>query len=113
MVVMLGEQSMSDQTHVWTAESILSFLREHRTKLRSLDVQEIGLFGSYIRGEQKPDSDIDILVTIDNFTFAKYAELWDFLEDNFGCKVDLVPEPDLRPQLRPYILPEVVYVEGL
>jgi uncharacterized protein len=97
----------------WTSEAILGFLHEHRSELKAMGVAKIGLFGSYVRGEQKPESDIDILVTIPTFTFRTYAKVWDFLEDHFRRKVDLVPEEDVRVELRPYIMAEVQYVEGL
>ncbi|MHB8628638.1 MAG: nucleotidyltransferase family protein [Aggregatilineales bacterium] len=94
----------------WTADGILDFLREHRTELRAMGVTKIGLFGSYVRGEQRPDSDIDFLTEIEPFTFSTWMNAWNFLEDSFGVEVDLVPEKDLRTELRPYILPEVRYV---
>ena len=96
-----------------TKQAILQFLYQQRTVLHAIGVRKIGLFGSYVRNKQTPISDIDILVDIEAFTFAKYAQLWDFLEDNLGCKVDLVPESDLRPELRANILAEVAYVEEL
>jgi hypothetical protein len=104
---------MTNQSKFWTAQSILEFLEEHRAILQALGVKKIGLFGSYSRDEQNQTSDIDLLVTIEPFDFAKYAQLWDFLEENLEHKVDLVPEPDLRLELRPYILTEVQYVTGL
>lgn len=50
---------MIDRTLTWTADSILEFLRQHREKLREFGVKKIGLFGSYARGEQRPNSDMD------------------------------------------------------
>ncbi len=96
-----------------TAESILRFLADHAATLRELGVVQIGLFGSVVRGEQHAHSDIDVLVTFSAFTFKRYARLLNFLEDHLGRRVDLVPAEDLRPELRPYVLPEVRYVEGL
>ena len=43
----------------WTADAILDFLYTHRDTLKAMGVRKIGLFGSYVRGEQQPDSDID------------------------------------------------------
>ncbi|MCC6804921.1 MAG: nucleotidyltransferase family protein [Anaerolineae bacterium] len=73
----------------------------------------MGLFGSFVRGEQTPDSDIDILVTLARPTYNTYSSIRFYLEDLFGRKVDLVPEGDIKDELRPYIMNEVVYVEGL
>ena len=95
----------------WTADSILDFLSARREELKSVGVKKIGLFGSYVRGEQHPDSDIDFLFTIENFTWLNWATLWNFLEDSFGVKIDLVPEKDLRPELHRYVFPEVRYAE--
>jgi uncharacterized protein len=105
---------MSDQAQtLWTASTILDFLTAQRETLRAMGVTKIGLFGSYVRGEQRPDSDIDLLFTMDDFTWRNWMDVWNFLEDNLGFKVDLVPEKDLRPELRPYVLPEVRYAENL
>jgi predicted nucleotidyltransferase len=104
---------MTDQTRIqWTADTILDFLREHRDELRAMGVVKIGLFGSYVRGEQRPDSDVDFLFTLNDFTWRRWMNVWNFLEDNLGVKVDLVPEEDLRPELHAYVFPEVRYAEG-
>jgi uncharacterized protein len=51
------------------SRAILEFLRANRRVLYEMGVQRIGLFGSYVRGEQHPNSDIDILFEMDNMTF--------------------------------------------
>jgi uncharacterized protein len=104
---------MTDQAQAqWTADSILAFLHQHSAELRAMGVVKIGLFGSYVRGEQRPDSDIDMLVKMDNWTWKRWCRVWDFLEAHFVCKIDLVPEEDLRPELHRYVLPEVRYAQG-
>jgi uncharacterized protein len=104
---------MSEQIQVqWTADAILDFLHDHADDLRAMGIVKIGLFGSYVRGEQKPDSDMDFLFTLDNLTWRRWMNVWNFLEDNLGAKVDLVPEEDLRPELHRYVLPEVRYAKG-
>lgn len=103
---------MTDPVRVqWTADSILEFLQEHRAELRAMGVVKIGLFGSYVRGEQTAESDIDFLVELDQWTWRKWMDVWNFLEDHLGLEIDLVPEKDLRPELRPYVLPEVRYAQ--
>jgi len=71
----------------------------------------IGVFGSYIRGEQGKESDIDILVefyeTIDLFTFIQLEE---FLSEMLGIKVDLVMKDTLKPRIKDNILREAVTV---
>lgn len=96
----------------WSAESILDFLRQNRDTLRSMGVKRIGLFGSFVRGEQHHGSDIDLLFSMENMTFSRWMDVWNFLEDHFGGDVDLVPEQDLRVELRASVLAEVRYVEG-
>jgi hypothetical protein len=72
-------------------------------------VQTIGLFGSYVRAEATPESDLDVLVTfsktLDLFTFI---ELQHYLTDLLGIEVDLVMKDGLKPRLAPYILAEEV-----
>ncbi|MFQ3648207.1 MAG: nucleotidyltransferase family protein [Anaerolineae bacterium] len=104
-------ETHSETPSAWTADSILGFLKEHSAELRAMGVVRIGLFGSYARGEQHPDSDVDFLLTLDHWTWKRWCKVWTFLEDSFRLKVDLVPEDDLRPELRPYVLREVRYAQ--
>jgi hypothetical protein len=91
----------------------LALLRQHEPVLKKqYGVAKIGIFGSFARGEERPDSDIDVLVafrkgekTFDNFMGIKF-----YLEDLFGRRVDLVTEAALKPLIRDPILQEVVYV---
>jgi predicted nucleotidyltransferase len=92
--------------------SVLSKLRRSRAEVsRRYGVERIGIFGSFIRDEARPDSDIDILVTFKEGekTFDNYMDLKFFLEDLFGRSVDLVTTEALKPRLRDRILGEVVY----
>ncbi len=92
-------------------EQILALLANHRPDLDRYGVRSLALFGSVVRGEQKPESDIDLLVEFDGpATFDGYMELKFYLEDLLGKPVDLVTQKALRPQLRPRIERELVYV---
>jgi len=103
---------MSEQVQVlWTADAILQFLHQHRVELRAMGVVKIGLFGSYVRGEQAPKSDIDLLLTMENFTWRRWNDVWNYIEDKLGVEVDLVPEKDLRPELWRYVSSEVRYAQ--
>ena len=93
-------------------ESIKKILAGHSKELREkYKIKEIGIFGSYIRGEQKRRSDIDILVEFDEpVSLLGLVSAENFLKDILGIKVDLIPKKDVRPELRERILRETVYV---
>lgn len=101
----------STQFKQWTAETILQFLHEHFQELQGMGITKIGLFGSYARNEQEANSDIDLIFTMDNITFTQWMDVWNYLEDHFREKIDLVPEQNLRDEIRPNIMREVRYVE--
>jgi hypothetical protein len=94
-----------------TKDEILRKLEESRGEIEGYGVRRIGLFGSYVRNEQKVDSDVDLLVEFDEGqkSFSNYMDLRIFLEELFGCRVDLVIAEDVKPLLRPDITREVVY----
>jgi len=96
-------------------EMILKRIEENRQPIKKYGVKKIGLFGSYVRGEQQHKSDIDILVEFEKGekTFDNYMDLKFFLEDLFSLKVDLVIEETVKPRLKPYILESVKYAAGL
>lgn len=74
-------------------------------------VKRIGIFGSYVRGEEKKGSDIDILVEfVEAPGFFEFIELEDYLSKTLETKVDLVMKDALKPFLAKYILNEVVYL---
>lgn len=73
------------------------------------NVENIGYFGSYARGEQTEESDIDILVEFSKPIGWEFVELKEYLEENLGKKVDLVTLNALKPQLKDDILKEVIY----
>jgi len=74
-------------------------------------VEELGVFGSYVRQEQSQDSDLDILVTFSETPgLLKFIELENYLSDVFGIKVDLVMKDALKPTIGKQILKEVMQV---
>jgi predicted nucleotidyltransferase len=91
---------------------IKKILQDHKATLKEeYGVIEIGLFGSYIKGNQKKTSDVDILVefekAIDLFTFV---HLKNHLSDLLGVNVDLVTKKALKPEIGKRILSETVYI---
>ncbi len=88
---------------------IFSRILDEKMQLAFYGVKNIGLFGSFIRGDQTPDSDIDILVefTPEKHTFDNFMEVAFFLEKILGRKVDLVTLEALSPHIGPHILKEV------
>ncbi|MFA4902942.1 MAG: nucleotidyltransferase family protein [Desulfobaccales bacterium] len=95
-----------------TKQDILMILRQNQVRLKALGVSRIGLFGSFVRGEQHPDSDIDLLVEFEvgKKTFDAFMELSFFLEDILQRKVEVITAESLSPYLGPHILKEVEYV---
>jgi len=96
-----------------TREAVLQQLEDNRDKIRSFGVKRLGLFGSVASGEATEGSDLDFLVELEKKSFDVYVDLKDFLEEMFGCKVDLVMKDALKPRLREPILKETVYAQGL
>ena len=90
----------------------LSLLAQCRIVLADrFGVTTLALFGSTARGSAGSASDVDVLVAFDGpATSARYFGVQFYLEDLLGCAVDLVTEKALRPELRPAIQSEAVYV---
>ncbi|MDD1729162.1 MAG: nucleotidyltransferase family protein [Methanospirillum sp.] len=80
---------------------------------RTYGVKRIGIFGSFARGEEKPESDVDILVEFNpgEATFDNFMQLAYFLENIFSRHVDLLTCDGVSKYLRPYIEKEVIWYE--
>lgn len=88
-----------------------SVLRERLPELREkYKVRSLGVFGSYVRGQQRRRSDLGVLVELDDDTLSllKFIELEHYLSDLVGVKVDLVEKSTLKPSIGKHILAEVV-----
>jgi hypothetical protein len=87
-------------------------LTEKKDQLRrDYKVKEIGIFGSYVRKEQKKNSDLDILVEFEEpIGLFKFMDLEEYLKNLLGVKIDLVSKKALKPYIGKYILKEVVYI---
>ena len=97
---------------VQTEDHILALIKEYQKQIRAFGVKRLGLFGSFVRGQQNEDSDVDVLVEFDlgKKTFDAFIHLAFFLEDLFGRRVELVTPESLSPYIGPHILREVEYV---
>ena len=97
---------------VQTEDHILALIQEYQKQIRAFGVKRLGLFGSFVRGQQNEDSDVDLLVEFDlgKKTFDAFIHLAFFLEDLFGRRVELVTPESLSPYIGPHILREVEYV---
>lgn len=95
-------------------EEAAAVLKEHKAEVvMKYKITEIGIFGSFARGEQKRRSDVDILVEFDERNIPgllKLIEMEIYLEKLLRKKVDLVIKSGIRPELKKSILKEVVYI---
>jgi predicted nucleotidyltransferase len=94
-----------------TKQDVLNVLRDNHSRIRALGVKRLGLFGSFARGEQRPDSDVDLLVEFEPGwkTFDSFMELSFLLEELLQRRVELVTTEALSPYIGPHILGEVEY----
>jgi len=93
-------------------DEIKEIIARHKSELRRIyKVKKIGIFGSYVRGEQHTASDIDILAEFEGpVSLLKLVSLENFLKDLLHAKLEVIPRDDIRPELREYILKEVIYI---
>ena len=74
-------------------------------------ITELGIFGSYVRGEQTEESDLDVLIDYSDVpSLLDIVDLEFYLSDRLGIKVDVVTKKGLKPTVKENILAEVIYV---
>lgn len=97
---------------VETKQEVLTLLDRHKTELQDSGVARLGLFGSFVRNEQRPGSDVDLLIEFapGRKNFDNLIRVGDYLESLFSRRVELVTPEALSPYLRPHIAKEVEYV---
>ncbi len=97
-----------------TKKEILDFLTQNRKfLLENYHITKIGLFGSFSKDEQKENSDVDLLIDIEEGTKDIHdlkLSLKKYLSNAFGRNVDLAREKYLKPYAKKHILKDVVYV---
>mgnify|MGYP001611056989 FL=1 len=91
---------------------IENVLKQYKQELkRRFKLKEMGVFGSYLRGEQNKKSDLDILVEFKEAPgLLEFIEIEEYISKITGLKVDLVMKKALKPELKKYILKEIVYI---
>jgi predicted nucleotidyltransferase len=93
-------------------EDAISILRRHEGDLRARGVRRAALFGSLARGDDRPDSDIDIMIEVEpdaRITVFDYADLKDYIAGLFDRPVDVVSREGLKPHVRPAATADAVY----
>jgi hypothetical protein len=92
--------------------AIKKIIRDHKTLLRErYNINRIGVFGSYARGDTHSGSDVDVLVEFSEpISLIQLVSLENYLSDIVGLKVDVVPKEDIRKELKDTILKDAVYV---
>lgn len=98
-----------------TRDQILNFLSLNKKLFREkFHIVRIGLFGSYARGDQRINSDIDLLVEFEENTQNLYEiklQLKNFFQTNLGIEADICREKYIKPRIKNTILKETVYAD--
>lgn len=91
-------------------QQIRDGIRRHRGTLRKkYGVRSLGLFGSYVRNQERPGSDVDILVEFETpIGLLRFNQLERYLAEVLGKRVDLVMKRALKPHIGRHILDEVI-----
>ena len=96
---------------MFTLHAILETLRVHLPELqKKYPIGQLGVFGSYARGEAGEESDIDIAVEIIGPMGLDFISMADEIEDLFGTKTDVVPIRSIKPQYRGHVEKDIIYV---
>ena len=94
-----------------TREEILSLLVQNKSELENrFKVRRLAIFGSYARGDQRADSDVDILVDIDPSIGLEFVTLADQIEQLLELPVELVSRRAIKPNKLKYIEQDLIYV---
>jgi len=95
-------------------DEIKKNLELHKEELKQrYGIKELGIFGSYVRGEERKDSDLDLLAEFEDgakIGLLEFIRVENYLSDLLGVKVELVEKSALKPRIGRLILKEVVYL---
>ena len=96
---------------MYTLETIVQTLRQYKPELqKKYPISQLGVFGSYARGEATENSDIDIAVDITGPMGLSFIAMANEIENLFRTKVDVVPRRSIKPDYLPYVEKDIVYV---
>jgi predicted nucleotidyltransferase len=96
---------------MYSTGQILSILKAQKNELeKKYPISELGLFGSYARGDYNEQSDINILVDFNDRIGINFISLAHDLEDIFKLKVDLVSRKGIKPQYLPFVEKNLIHV---
>ena len=96
---------------MYTLDTILEKLRLHKPTLqKKYPISQMGVFGSYARGEATENSDIDIAVELNGPMGLNFVAMANEIEDLFGTKVDVVPKRSIEPAYLPFVEKDILYV---
>ena len=93
-----------------SAAEVIEILKKHKKELyKKYNIKSLGIFGSYARGEENPESDIDILVEFSEVpSLFKYMEIERFIENMISKKVDIIEKYSIKKGWEKYILDEII-----
>jgi predicted nucleotidyltransferase len=94
------------------AQDAIATLRRHEADLRARGIRHAGVFGSVSRGENRPDSDLDIIIDIEpdaHVTVFDYVGLKEYIAGLFEAPVDVVSREGLKPHIRPAATADAIY----
>ena len=95
---------------VESKQQVIEIIRDNLDQFAKLGVSRVGLFGSFVREDFTPESDVDLLVALSNHSWSNFCNLIDFAEQLFGRKVDVITENSINPINGKEICREVEYV---
>ena len=94
-----------------TKQEILSVLVQNKSELENrFKVRRLAIFGSYARGDQRPDSDVDILVDIDPSVGLEFVTLAEQIEQLLDLPVELVSRRSIKPNKFKFIEQDLIYI---